>query len=522
MDVRLSDLQEQRRVKAEQIRAEGFEPYPTRAKRTHTTAEAIALFTASEGLDGHSTSHEIVTLTGRIVSRRHMGKTLFAHIRDGQSQIQLYIRKDDIGDEAYERALKLFDVGDWAQATGELFRTKTGEVSLRVSDLVMLSKALNAPPEKWHGLQDIEIRYRQRYADLIANADVREVFEKRSRIISAIRRYLDSIGYLEVETPVLQPLYGGAAARPFTTHHNALDQIFYLRIADELYLKRLIVGGYERVYEISKDFRNEGIDRNHSPEFTMLEFYEAFADYGVIMDRVENLLISVVQEAFGTTVVRSGGKEIDIAAQRPWPRITLRQAIKDASGIDYVEHSTAEELIAVARAKGADIETGMVWPRVVDELLKQFVRPFIVEPTFLIDYPVELSPLAKRIPGDPTHVERFQLYIGGHELANAFTELNDPMDQLERFLEQVKDRAAGDLDAMPFDADFINALMYGMPPTGGVGIGIDRLTMFLTDQHTLRDVILFPAMRNLPPNAGPISFGLSEELAEEIDETDQE
>jgi lysyl-tRNA synthetase class 2 len=239
------------------------------------------------------------------------------------------------------------------------------------------------------------------------------------------------------------------------------------------------------------------------------------------MDRVENLLIAVVQEAFGTTVVHSGGKEIDIAAQRPWRRITLRQAIKDASGIDYVEHPTAEELIAVARAKGADIETGMVWPRVVDELLKQFVRPFIVEPTFLIDYPVELSPLAKRIPGDPTHVERFQLYIGGHELANAFTELNDPMDQLERFLEQVKDRAAGDLDAMPFDADFINALMYGMPPTGGVGIGIDRLTMFLTDQHTLRDVILFPAMRNLPPNAGPISFGLSEELAEELDETDQ-
>ncbi|CAN5476094.1 hypothetical protein BH09CHL1_BH09CHL1_35120 [soil metagenome] len=303
MDVHLSDLQEQRRVKAEQFRSEGFEPYPTRAKRTHTTAEAIELFTANEGEDGHSTTHEVVTLAGRVVSRRHMGKTLFSHIRDGNGEIQLYVRKDDLGEAEYDRALKLFDLGDWVQASGELFRTKTGEVSLRAADLVMLSKALNAPPEKWHGLQDVEIRYRQRYADLISNADVRNVFEKRSRIVSAIRHFLDGLGYLEVETPVLQPLYGGAAARPFTTHHNALDQIFYLRIADELYLKRLIVGGYERVYEISKDFRNEGVDRNHSPEFTMLEFYEAFADYQVIMDRVENLIISVVQGAFGTKVV---------------------------------------------------------------------------------------------------------------------------------------------------------------------------------------------------------------------------
>ncbi len=414
------------------------------------------------------------------------------------ASLQLYVRKDEIGEEAFEQFLRLVDLGDWIEAKGTLFRTKSGEVSVRVSSYSMLSKALNAPPEKWHGLQDPETRFRQRYADLIANSDVRDIFLTRSRIISALRRFLESRGYVEVETPTLQPLYGGAAALPFTTEHNALDQTFYLRIADELYLKRLIVGGFERVFEICKDFRNEGIDRNHSPEFTMLEFYEAFADYETMMETVEAMIIAVAQEALGTTVVHFQGNEVDIAASRPWRRITLRDAIRVATGIDYVDFPDQDDLLAVARAKGADIETGTVWPRIIDELLKQFVRPFLIEPTFLIDYPVELSPLAKRKPDDPTHVERFQGYVCGAEICNAFTELNDPLDQLARFVEQQKDRAAGDEEAMPIDEDFINALMYGMPPTGGVGVGVDRLTMVFTDQPHIRDVILFPAMRNLP------------------------
>ena len=510
MEIELSDLQEQRRVKADQFRELGIDPYPTRSSRTHTTAEALAEFERTESNED-SGEGEPITLGGRIVSRRHMGKTLFAHIRDGHGQLQLYIRKDELGEETYNQALKLFDLGDWVQATGELFRTKTGEVSLRTTDLQMLSKALNAPPEKWHGLQDKEIRYRQRYADLIANEEVRRVFTIRSKIVTAIRSYFDSLGYIEVETPTLQPLYGGAAARPFTTHHNALDQTFYLRIADELYLKRLVVGGFERVYEICKDFRNEGIDRNHSPEFTMLEFYEAFADYTTMMDRVEALTIAAANAALGSTKFVFQGNEIDLENPRPWPRITLREAILEWSGIDYVEYPDQESLQAAARAAGAHIETGTVWPRIVDELLKQFVRPNLIQPVFLIDYPVELSPLAKRKPDDPTHVERFQPYIGGGEIGNSFTELNDPMDQLARFIEQVKDKAAGDDEAMPLDTDFVNALMYGMPPTGGVGIGIDRLAMLLADQSTVRDVILFPAMRNLPQASGALSFGLPDD-----------
>ncbi len=391
-------------------------------------------------------------------------------------------------------------LGDWVEASGPLFRTKTGEVSVRSSAVTMLAKALNAPPDKYHGLQDIELRYRQRYADLIANLEVRRVFELRAKLVSAFRDYLDSHGYLEVETPVLQPLYGGAAARPFTTHHNALDQTFYLRIADELYLKRLIAGGFERVYEISKDFRNEGVDKNHSPEFTMLEFYEAFADYTTMMERIQGMLQHAALKIFGGLVFETQGHVVDLGGD--WPRISLRQAILDGSGVDYARYPDQPGLLAAAREAGAKVESDTVWPRIVDELLKQFVRPFLIQPTFLIDYPVELSPLAKRKLDDPTHVERFQLYIAGGELANAFTELNDPIDQWLRFAEQQKDKDAGDLDAMPIDMDYINALMYGMPPTGGLGIGIDRTSMIFADQSTIRDVILFPAMRNFPASIG--------------------
>lgn len=503
----LSDLQEQRRQKAEQWRAAGFDPYTPRVTRTHAAAEVVAAFKEAEANapEGAEIALDPVTVVGRVVSRRDMGKSFFAHLRDGSGEIQLYLRKQDLGEETFERFSHLIDLGDFVQASGVLFRTKTGEISVRVGDYALLTKALNAPPEKWHGLQDVETRYRQRYADLISNAEVRALFTMRSRIVSSIRRHLDEQGFLEVETPVLQPLYGGAAARPFTTHHNALDQTFYLRIADELYLKRVIVGGFERVYEIAKDFRNEGIDRNHSPEFTMLEWYEAFADYRVTMERAERLLAAVATDIYGEPSIPF--KEGRIELKLPFRRLPLRQAILDASGVDYVALPDQRELLVAARKAGADIESGTVWPRIVDEMLKQFVRPFLVEPTILIDYPVELSPLAKRKPDDPTHVERFQIYIGGAEIANAFTELNDPMDQLARFLDQARDREAGDEEAMPVDLDFVNALMYGMPPTSGIGIGIDRLTALFTDQPTLRDVILFPAMRNVPSGAHAQSAG---------------
>ena len=499
--MKLSELQALRRDKADRLRESGVDPYPTRARRTHTAAQAMARFHGLEAeLPPAGEDAEAVTIVGRLVSRRHQGKTIFAHLRDGTGELQLYARRDVLGEEAFERFLKLFDLGDFVEATGHLFRTRMGEVSLRATAVAMLAKALNAPPEKWHGLTDTELRYRQRYADLLANAEVRRVFALRSRAITALRRFLDERGYLEVETPTLQPLYGGAAARPFTTHHNALDQTFYLRIADELYLKRLIVGGFERVYEIGKDFRNEGIDRNHSPEFTMLEFYEAYADYRSMMETVEAMIVRVATETLGEPRLTWQGREIDLSPS--WPRRTLREAIHEACGVDYVAHPDQGSLLAAARAAGADVETGTVWPRIVDELLKQFVRPNLIRPTFLVDYPVALSPLAKRKPDDPTHVERFQPYLLGGEIGNAFTELNDPLDQLARFGEQQRDRAAGDEEAMPIDADYVNALMYGMPPTGGVGIGIDRLVMLLTDQPSIRDVILFPAMRNLPAPGG--------------------
>lgn len=495
----LSELQAIRQAKVEALRERGIEPYPTRSSRSSTVANAKGSFaeiepSLAEG-DEDESRH---TIAGRLVSRRHQGKTVFAHVRDGTGELQLYLRRDDVGVEPFDDFLKLYDLGDFVEATGALFRTRAGEVSLRVRDIAMLSKALNAPPEKWHGLQDVETRFRQRYADLIANEEVRAVFEKRSKIVSAIRRFLDDRGFIEVETPTLQPLYGGAAARPFTTHHHALDQTFYLRIADELYLKRLIVGGFDRVYEITKDFRNEGIDRNHSPEFTMLEWYEAYADYEQVMSMTEALIRSVATAVYGAPRFTKDGNEIDLSA--PFVRKTLRDAIREGSGVDYVNSPDQASLLKAARAAGADIPSDTVWARIVDELLKQFVRPCLIQPTFLLDYPVELSPLSKRKPDDPSHVERFQLYIGGGEIANAFTELNDPLDQLARFVEQQRDREAGDEDAMPIDMDYVNALMYGMPPTGGIGIGIDRLTMLLTDQANIRDVILFPAMRALPPH----------------------
>jgi lysyl-tRNA synthetase, class II len=491
----LSDLQEIRRQKADSLRDRGLNPYSPRSKRTHTTAEAISRFEEIESAGDAEAAEQQdpVTVAGRVISFRDMGKTLFSHIRDGHGDLQLYVRLNDVGEQAHADFSTLVDLGDFVEANGTLFRTRTGEVSLKVREFTILTKSLNAPPEKRKGLRDREIRYRQRYADLIANADVRETFRFRSALVAAIREFLQADDFIEVETPILQPLYGGAAARPFTTHYNALGNEFYLRIADELYLKRLIVGGYERVFEISKDFRNEGMDRTHSPEFTMLEWYEAYSDYLVVLERLERLFQHIATTVLGGKIFVNNGHEIDLST--PWPRLTLRDAIRQFSGVDYAEHPDQASLLAAARAAGADIEDGTVWPRIVDELHKQFVRPSLVQPTVLMDYPVELSPLAKRKPDDPTHVERFQLIMASTEITNAFTELNDPLDQLQRFLEQQRDREAGDLDAMPIDEDYVNALMYGMPPTGGIGIGIDRLVMTLTDQPNIRDVILFPAMR---------------------------
>ncbi len=500
----LSELQSVRRDKADRLRMDGVDPYPAMTDRTHTAAEALQLFAEHEPtLEAAAELGVPITVAGRVIALRHMGKATFVRLRDGTGELQLYVRRDALGDEPYDRFLKVYDLGDVVQAAGHLFRTRAGEVTVKISDIRMLSKALNAPPEKWHGLTDIETRYRQRYADLIANDDVRQVFVIRSRTVSEIRRFLDARGYMEVETPTLQPLYGGAAARPFTTRHNALDQTFYLRIADELYLKRLIVGGFERVYEVCKDFRNEGMDQYHSPEFTMLEFYEAFADYRDVMRLVEELIATIAFHVTGNSRISYRGHEIDLAP--PWPRVTLREAILERSGVDYSEHESSEDLLVAARGAGADIPAGMVWPRIVDELLKQLVRPNLIQPHFLIDYPVALSPLAKRKVDDPSHAERFQPFIGGGEIGNGFTELNDPLDQLARFQDQQRDREAGDEEAMPIDTDFINALMYGMPPTGGMGIGIDRLVMLLTDQDGIRDVVLFPAMRALARDVDPLS-----------------
>lgn len=485
--------------KVEALREQGIDPYPAHSARTHTTVEALARFDSGEAGWADGRDPDPITIAGRVMSFRQMGKATFVHVEDGHGRLQVYLRANIIGAEAYDHFLRMVDLGDFVQTSGHLFRTRTGEVTVEASSWTMLSKAVTPPPEKWHGLSDTELRYRQRSADLFSNPDVREIFVVRAKMITALRRFLDGEGFLEVETPTLQPIYGGAHARPFTTHHNALDQTLYLRIADELYLKRLIVGGFERVYEICKDFRNEGVDTRHNPEFTQLEFYMAYADYRDVMDIAERMLSTVVREVHGMTRIAYAGHEIDFAP--PWPRVRMADAIFEATGIDYEKVRDQQELYRLAHERGADVEPTTVWPRIVDELMKTFVRPHLIQPTFLIDYPVELSPLAKRSPDSETTVERFQIFVGGVELGNAYTELNDPMDQMARFLEQAQDRAQGDEEAMPIDEDYVQALMYGMPPTGGFGIGIDRLTMLLTDQQSIREVILFPLLRTRTASA---------------------
>jgi lysyl-tRNA synthetase class 2 len=490
----------------EALRARGVEPFAYAFEPTHAAADALAAFGAAEAAAGEGGAVEEMTVrvAGRVVSKRDMGKSTFAHVADRTGKVQLYLRVNDLGAEAYETA-GLVDLGDWVGAEGVLFRTRTGEVSVRVTQLTLLSKSLRPLPfgkeetdpetgeKRVHsGFTDVEARYRQRYADLAVNPAVRDVFVLRAKIVTALRRFLDERGFVEVETPVLQPLYGGALARPFTTHHNALDTTLYLRIADELYLKRLIVGGMERVYEIAKNFRNEGLSRFHNPEFTMLEFYAAYLDYEGVMRLTEEMLSTVAREALGTTTVERGGQVIDFAP--PYARYTMYEALREIGGVD-VEAADDAALAERVRALGVPDVGTMARGKLIDELFGALVEPKLIQPTFITDYPREMSPLAKPKRGNPALTERFELMVGGKELCNAYSELNDPIDQRERFEAQDRNRAGGDEETQPLDEDFLRAMEYGMPPTGGFGMGIDRLVMMMADQPSIRDVILFPTMR---------------------------
>jgi lysyl-tRNA synthetase, class II len=485
-------LREARLAKLARLRAAGVEPYPYRYDRTHLAAELQARYDALAGQE--------VAVAGRLVGAlRNFGKLGFVHLQDESGQVQLYCRLDALGPEGFER-FKDLDVGDFVGARGPLVRTRTGEVSVEARELTLLAKSLRPLPEKWHGLTDVETRYRRRYLDLIANPGVHEVFRVRSRTLQAIRGFLVGRGFQEVETPVLQPIPGGGAARPFATYYNALDRTLYLRIALELYLKRCVIGGIERVFEIGRNFRNEGLSYKHNPEFTMLELYQAYADYEDVMALTEALVPAAAQEVLGTTRITYGEHSIELAG--PWPRVPLREAIRERTGVDYAALDDGA-LREAARVAGLRVEPAWTRAKVIDELLSVYVEPRLIQPTFLVDYPVELSPLAKRKRDDPATVERFECFIGGMEVANAFSELNDPLDQRERFEAQVRASQAGDEEAQPMDEDFLEALEYGMPPTGGLGVGIDRVVMLLADRQSIREVILFPQLRTVrEPSAG--------------------
>jgi lysyl-tRNA synthetase, class II len=477
------DLLAARRRKLESLRDSGVDPFPHEFDGVEPIAAVRA---AHDGLTAGEETDVRHRVAGRLAARRGQGKMAFLDLVDRSGRIQLQARVDDLGADGMDRLLG-FDLGDLIGVDGVAFVSRRGELTLRVQAFTLLAKSLRAPPEKHHGLTDVETRFRRRELDLMANEEARELFIVRARVISAVRRFLDAEGFIEVETPVLQPLYGGAAARPFTTHHNALNREFYLRIATELYLKRLIVGGLERVYELGKDFRNEGVDSTHNPEFTMLEWYEAYADYHNVAERCERLVWTVADE------VGYAG-EVDLSP--PWRRETLPEAIRARTGIDIMELRDRDSLAGAMSARGLAVPEGEGWPKLVDELVAKHVEPSLIEPTFLMDYPVELSPFAKRHRSVPGLVERFEAYVGGMEIANAFTELNDPDEQRRRFEEQRALAGAGDLEAQPYDEAFLEALEQGMPPTGGIGIGIDRLVMVLTGRRSIREVVLFPAMRD--------------------------
>ena len=498
-----SPLEKIRLQKLDELRSEGIEPYPTRAQRTHTSAQAIAEFESAEKQGGEVKA----TLAGRIRATRAMGKLTFAHIEDGYGKVQLFLRVNELGPERIDFFNRMFDIGDFVQAAGTMMRTRTGEPTLLVSDFRMLAKSVSPLPAdkdvtqpdgsvvRYAALEDPELRARQRYADLAVNPDVRDLFVRRARTLQALREFLEGRGFLEVETPILQPLYGGAAARPFTTYHNELDQQMFLRISFELYLKRLLVGNLERVYEIGRDFRNEGVSYKHNPEFTQLEFYWAYADYLQVMELTEQMVCFVAEKVTGGSQVRYGEHELEF--KPPWRRLQMRQGILETSGVDIDQHRSAANLFQAIRTVHPDRtpDPGMTRGKMVDFLLSEFLEPTLIQPTFLYDYPRDISPLAKSLPGDAMTVERFEGYAAGFELCNAFTELNDPLDQESRFLEMGRDYAADDEEKHPLDEDYLRAMRYGMPPNGGFGMGVDRLVMLLTDKHSIRDVLLFPALR---------------------------
>jgi lysyl-tRNA synthetase, class II len=500
----LSDLERIRFNKIQAMRESGVEPYPTRSEVTCTIAEAIHAFESVE--NGPDVKVTRATVAGRLRAIRFMGKLAFAHIEDGSARIQLFMRVNELGEEAMEFFKTQFDLGDFIQAGGEVTRTRTGEISILVASFKMLAKAITPLPAakdeivdgevvRHATLADPETRFRQRYADLAVNEEVRKIFKSRAAIVSSLRSFLDARGFLEVETPILQPIYGGAAAKPFITHHNQLKQDLYLRISFELYLKRLVVGGIDRVYEIGRDFRNEGVSYKHNPEFTQLEFYWAYADYQKVMELTEEMIAFVCDQALGTRKVTFNGAEIDF--NPPWNRVDLRQGLIEATGIDINAHPTGESLAKAMQEKGMKFNPDAARGKLIDHLLGEYLEPSFIQPTFLYDYPRDISPLAKNKPGDPSTVERFEGFAGGMELCNAFTELNDPLEQESRFLEMGREYKADDEENNPMDTDYLQAMSYGMPPQGGFGMGIDRLTMLLTGHHSIREVILFPHLRNI-------------------------
>lgn len=497
-----TNVERERLEKADRLRALGVELYPARVERTHTTQEAIRAYEAAADAEPVS-----VTVAGRIRRVNLKGKVAFMHIEDESGRLQLFLRINELGEDQFQLVReKLLDVDDFIQASGTMMRTQAGEVSVQPTHIRLLAKSLSPLPVikqqvkddgtvvEYGEFTDKETRYRQRYADLAVNRDVREVFVKRTRIIQAMRSFLDSEGMLEVETPILQPLYGGAAARPFTTHHNELKQDLYLRISFELYLKRLIVGGFDAVYEIGRDFRNEGVSFKHNPEFTMMEFYKAYIDYNGVADIVERMTKTICQQANGSTTIVYRGHTIDLGS--PWARTTMRAAIQQATGIDYMDYPTADALRqAIHERFSHTFKPDETWGKMVEHLFSEHVEPKLIQPTFVMDYPRDISPFAKRVQGDDFHVERFELYIGGMELGNAFTELNDPLDQAARFEEMAQLYRKEDDDATPTDEDFLRAMRYGMPPMGGFGMGVDRLVILLANVESIRDVLLFPHMR---------------------------
>ncbi len=492
VEVNESELLQIRRNKLDELRGLGVDPFGKKYAPTHHAGDILAAYSEQSAEELEEQNVEVV-IAGRIMQKRNMGKASFAHIQDLSGRIQVYVRKDHIGDVMYE-AFDLLDIGDLIGVKGHVFKTRTGETSVKAAELEVLTKSLYPLPDKFHGLKDVEMRYRQRYVDLIVNPEVQQTFITRSKIIQSMRRYLDGLGYLEVETPTLHAIAGGASARPFVTHHNALDMQLYMRIAIELHLKRLIVGGLEKVYEIGRVYRNEGVSTRHNPEFTMIELYEAYADYLDIMKLTEELIAHIAQEVLGTTTITYGGQNIDLAP--PWRRVSMVDAIKEVVGVDFSVQMSDEEAHRLAKEHKVPVEPAMTFGHIVNQFFETYVEETLIQPTFVYGHPLAISPLAKKNADDPRFTDRFELFIVAREHANAFTELNDPIDQRARFEAQLVEREQGNDEAHMMDEDFIRALEYGMPPTGGLGIGIDRLVMLLTDAPSIRDVLLFPLMRD--------------------------